>query len=196
MPTAASCRSGKRLGITRHNRPSVMPWHWSAGKSGSKSVFRCRMQTRTTLKSRSEYKIGCFQPCVIRPNTNTWTKSSKRTCNVTAQAPGRGISGRPINKRWSARQGPSSPACATWRRSRECGTRSVVSACRAAETAGDLAFDLEHPQVLFGKVVIEGHAEAVTKLLGKILLSTVALYDVWSSYARGRPLIPCLEKCR
>src|SRR5579859_6890697 len=76
MPTAASCRSGKRLGITRHNRPSVMPWHWSAGKSGSKSVFRCRMQTRTTLKSRSEYKIGCFQPCVIRPNTNTWTKSS------------------------------------------------------------------------------------------------------------------------
>jgi hypothetical protein len=44
---------------------------------------------------------------------------------------------------------------------RECGTRSVVSTLRAAETAGDLLLDLEHAQVTFGLVIIERHPEVM-----------------------------------
>ena len=49
-------------------RPSAMPWRWSEGKSGNRSVLRCPRRMPTTLNSPPKCKIACFLPCVTRPN--------------------------------------------------------------------------------------------------------------------------------
>ena len=68
--------SARRPGITRPNRPSVMPWRWSAGKFGSTSVFGCPLRTPIALNVRPGYRIGCFQPCVTHLDSPDWIKSS------------------------------------------------------------------------------------------------------------------------
>ena len=77
---AASCRSGRRPGITSPSRPSAMRWRWCAGKSGSMSVFRRSHSPSDQLKNaRRRFKTGCFQPCVTRPEGRRMDKVQLRT---------------------------------------------------------------------------------------------------------------------